>query len=146
MEECDALSTRLAIMVDGEFRCLGTPQHLKNKFGKGYLLKVKAPFEDTCTIGSVKQFMTDSFFNCTLVHEYHCQFAYNIPCESINWSALFHHMENAKYENAIVDYSVSQPRLEDIYIDIARDHWNRRSLTMDSGSRVLPQGWNKNES
>lgn len=41
MEECEALCTRLAIMVNGEFKCLGSTQHLKNKFGEGFLLTVK---------------------------------------------------------------------------------------------------------
>ena len=36
MEECEALCTRLAIMVNGQFRCLGSTQHLKSKFGEGY--------------------------------------------------------------------------------------------------------------
>jgi ABC-type multidrug transport system ATPase subunit len=31
MEECEALCGRIAIMVNGEFKCMGTPQHLKNK-------------------------------------------------------------------------------------------------------------------
>lgn len=31
MEECEALCTRLAIMVKGTFQCLGTIQHLKYK-------------------------------------------------------------------------------------------------------------------
>lgn len=38
MEECDALCTRLAIMVNGEFQCIGAAQYLKNKFAKSYLL------------------------------------------------------------------------------------------------------------
>jgi energy-coupling factor transporter ATP-binding protein EcfA2 len=41
MEECEALCTRLAIMVDGRFRCLGSPQHLKDVYGSGYTLIVK---------------------------------------------------------------------------------------------------------
>lgn len=41
MDECEALCTRLAIMVNGEFKCLGSVQHLKNKFSKGYTLSVK---------------------------------------------------------------------------------------------------------
>lgn len=41
MEECEALCTRLAIMVNGEFKCLGSTQHLKNKFSKGYLLVIQ---------------------------------------------------------------------------------------------------------
>lgn len=31
----------LAIMVNGQFRCLGSPQHLKSTFGQGYSLLLK---------------------------------------------------------------------------------------------------------
>lgn len=41
MEECEALCTRLAIMVQSQFKCLGSPQHLKSKFGSGYSLRAK---------------------------------------------------------------------------------------------------------
>lgn len=41
MDECEAMCTRLAIMVNGEFKCLGSVQHLKNKFSKGFTLTVK---------------------------------------------------------------------------------------------------------
>jgi ATP-binding cassette subfamily A (ABC1) protein 3 len=41
MEEAEALSTKLAIMVDGEFKCFGTAQHIKQKFGQGFTVKVK---------------------------------------------------------------------------------------------------------
>ena len=41
MEEADALCTRVGIMVKGELRCLGSTQHLKNKYGGGYVLEIK---------------------------------------------------------------------------------------------------------
>ncbi|RMZ94274.1 ATP-binding cassette sub-family A member 3, partial [Brachionus plicatilis] len=41
MEECEALATRLGIMVNGQFKCLGSVQQLKNKYGKGYTLILK---------------------------------------------------------------------------------------------------------
>ena len=41
MEECSALCTRLAIMVDGRLRCLGTEQHLKKRYGRGYQLEIR---------------------------------------------------------------------------------------------------------
>lgn len=34
MEECQVLCTRLAIMVNGTLRCLGSAQHLKNRYGE----------------------------------------------------------------------------------------------------------------
>ena len=36
MEECEALCSRIGIMTAGRLRCLGTVQHLKNRFGAGY--------------------------------------------------------------------------------------------------------------
>lgn len=41
MEEVDALASRLVIMAAGSVRCLGTPQHLKSKFGDGYTLELR---------------------------------------------------------------------------------------------------------
>ena len=42
MEEAEALSTKMGIMVrGGVFRCFGSSQHIKNKFGTGYEIEVK---------------------------------------------------------------------------------------------------------
>eukprot|EP00245_Coleochaete_scutata_P002052 TRINITY_DN12630_c0_g3_i1.p1 TRINITY_DN12630_c0_g3~~TRINITY_DN12630_c0_g3_i1.p1 ORF type:complete len:174 (+),score=27.45 TRINITY_DN12630_c0_g3_i1:81-524(+) len=38
MEEADALCSRIGIMVDGRLKCLGSPLHLKNRFGLGFVL------------------------------------------------------------------------------------------------------------
>ena len=40
MEECEALCDSLAIMVDGGLQCLGSPQHLKQRFGNGHQLDI----------------------------------------------------------------------------------------------------------
>ena len=42
MEEAEALSTKMGIMVRGGiFRCYGSSQHVKNKYGIGYEIEVK---------------------------------------------------------------------------------------------------------
>lgn len=41
MEEAEALCPKIGIMVNGKFRCFGSAQHLKNKYGVGYELEVK---------------------------------------------------------------------------------------------------------
>lgn len=41
MEEAEALCPKIGIMVDGKFRCLGSSQHLKNKYGMGYEIEIK---------------------------------------------------------------------------------------------------------
>ncbi|KAL6272895.1 hypothetical protein ACE6H2_023587 [Prunus campanulata] len=44
MNEAQALCTRMGIMVGGRLRCIGSPQHLKTRFGNHLELEVK-PFE-----------------------------------------------------------------------------------------------------
>ena len=41
MEECEALCTRVVVMVNGQFKCVGASQHLKDKFGEGFALMAK---------------------------------------------------------------------------------------------------------
>lgn len=42
MEEAEALSTKMGIMVRGGiFRCYGSSQHIKNKYGVGYEIEIK---------------------------------------------------------------------------------------------------------
>ncbi len=42
MEEAEALSTKMGIMVKGGiFKCYGSSQHIKNKYGTGYEIEVK---------------------------------------------------------------------------------------------------------
>ena len=42
MEEAEALSTKMGIMVKGGiFKCFGSSQHIKNKFGTGYIIDIK---------------------------------------------------------------------------------------------------------
>ena len=40
MDEAEALCDRIAIMINGRFVCLGSPGHLKQKYGHGYQLNV----------------------------------------------------------------------------------------------------------
>lgn len=62
MAECDVLCSRLAIMVNGQFKCLGTPQHLKHRFGTGYYLKLRLEDEASIQIASniIHQSLPDS--------------------------------------------------------------------------------------
>ena len=65
MEESEALSTRLGIMVNGQFKCLGSVQHLKSKYGKGYSLILK------CKTGAADQVaIVEQFVNTNIVSAY----------------------------------------------------------------------------
>jgi ABC-type glutathione transport system ATPase component len=62
MEECEALCTRIAIMRAGRLRCLGSVQHLKNRFGAGYVLEARLRHgaEAGPVVDAVRQLCSDA--------------------------------------------------------------------------------------
>ena len=41
MEEADALCDRICIIVNGTMHCIGSSQHLKDRYGSGYILEIR---------------------------------------------------------------------------------------------------------
>ena len=125
MEECEALCTRMAIMVNGQFKCLGGAQHLKNKFGEGFTLiaKVSTGDGDQMTeqrISNVRNFIENSFPGATLKDLHHGYVHYQVNSDGLRWSRLFGTMEEARGRLELEDYSVSQTTLEQVFLNFAR--------------------------
>jgi len=89
MEECEALCDRLAIMVNGQFQCFGTNNHLKNKFAQGFtiLTKLKASAgaeaseDDTASkdaenANQLKEFVSANLTNVEVKDEHKVSFIY----------------------------------------------------------------------
>ncbi|XP_008589411.1 PREDICTED: ATP-binding cassette sub-family A member 3-like [Galeopterus variegatus] len=117
MEECDALCTKLAIMAQGKLMCLGSPQHLKNKFGNFYTLKVKVKTEDK--LEDLKIFIAFIFPGSVLKHENQGILNYYIPSKDSSWAKVFGILEKAKEQFDLEDYSVSQITLEQVFLNFA---------------------------
>ncbi|EPQ04799.1 ATP-binding cassette sub-family A member 3 [Myotis brandtii] len=138
MEECDAFCTRLAIMVKGKFVCLGSPQHLKNKFGDVYILKVKVKTDThKHTLNDFKDFITMTFPGQTVVTQpEHVQELLKLMQQAVqqqkaikpqasrrtspegSWT-VFGVLEEAKEQFNLEDYSVSQITLEQVFLTFA---------------------------
>nr|XP_048292242.1 ATP-binding cassette sub-family A member 17-like isoform X2 [Myodes glareolus] len=116
MEECEALCTRLAIMVQGQFKCLGSPQHLKSKFGSGYSLQAKVQREWRQEVPKFKAFVDLTFPGSNLEDEHEGMVQYYLPGHGLTWAKVFGIMEQAKKDYMLEDYSISQVSLEDIFL------------------------------
>ena len=68
MEECEALCTKLTIMSKGVFKCLGSPEHLKNKFVRGFYftIKCKRGSEPKSDLDNIKKFVFRAIPNAKL--------------------------------------------------------------------------------
>uniref|UniRef100_A0A8C7ALN3 ABC transporter domain-containing protein n=1 Tax=Neovison vison TaxID=452646 RepID=A0A8C7ALN3_NEOVI len=120
LEECDAFCTRLAIMVQGKFLCLGSPQHLKNKFGNIYILKVKVKIDaQKGKLDGLKYFITLTFPDSVLKQENQGILTYYIPSKDKSWGKVFGILEDAKEQFDLEDYSISQITLEQIFLAFA---------------------------
>lgn len=123
MEECEALCTRLAIMVNGQFKCLGSTQHLKNKFGEGFTLIVKVGHtadSDTPNTKPIMTYIKQTFPGSVLKDVHQGLLHYHITDTNVPWASLFGSMERAKVMCNIEDYSISQTTLEQVFINFAR--------------------------
>ncbi|CAM2105874.1 unnamed protein product [Caretta caretta] len=118
MEECEALCTRLAIMVDGSFRCLGSPQHIKNRFGDGYSVKVWLN-KETSNHGAILDYL-QLHFPGTQFKEQHLNLQeYRVPYGCGCLPELFKVLENHKVLLQIKHYSINETTLEQVFINFA---------------------------
>ena len=119
-EECEALCTRLAIMVNGRFRCLGSAQHLKSKFGEGYTVTLRVGRNDECK-AAAQSFIDDAFAGEASLKEVHLnQMEYQIGSK-IRISSIFSELEKSKNFGIVSDYSVTQTTLDQVFIRFARN-------------------------
>lgn len=120
MDECEAICTRIGIMVNGAFQCLGSAQYLKNKFSDGYVLVVKLtksaePRLSAEYIENVKLFVNTNFPTSELKHGNESLLTYVIKEMRMPWSKIFGIMERGKMiVHGMDDYSVSQFDLEQV--------------------------------
>ena len=115
MQECEALCTRIGIMVKGSLQCLGTSQHLKSKFGQGYETQVR------CADGRADQVLGQfqTLFPTSTRLDQHKDFV-SIRTLQLDLAQAFAWLQQRKEEGEVLDYSVSQTTLEQIFVHFAK--------------------------
>lgn len=132
MEEAEALCNRIAIMVAGKLRCIGTSQHLKHRFGAGYQIDLHC--EETFADEAQRAIESDLFQaklglgpvgEGFILQERHGGFfTWHLPGSALDLSESFAFFENNRHRFGILDYSISQCTLEQIFIRFAKQHDN----------------------
>ncbi|XP_070532576.1 ATP-binding cassette sub-family A member 2-like [Ptychodera flava] len=138
MEECEALCTRLAIMVNGHFKCLGSIQHLKNRFGDGYTVTIRLKGSRP-NLQPVMRYFMRAFPSAVLKEKHHNMIQYDLQADDMSLSNIFAEMKIMEDTFNIEDYSVSQTTLDNVFINFAKLQCDRRSdetLAIPQRSRV----------
>ncbi|CAD8188760.1 unnamed protein product [Paramecium octaurelia] len=121
MDEAESLCNKIAIQVNGRFACLGSVQHLRSKFGDGYRVVIE-PTNNMDNADVIAQEITKYFGNIYIMNDMHtgkiiCKF----PLKGFQFHQTFYFFQEKlqKEFNLIKDFQISQPNLEQIFMQFA---------------------------
>ncbi|KAE8576151.1 hypothetical protein XENTR_v10004068 [Xenopus tropicalis] len=102
MEEAEAVCDRVAIMVSGKLRCIGSIQQLKSKFGKGYLLEIKV--KESHQVDQIHNEIIRIFPHAARQDRFSSLLVYKIPMDNVqSLSQAFLLLEEGK-KHQIISY------------------------------------------
>lgn len=137
MDETEALCTKIGIMINGELKCIGSLQHLKNRYGEGYTLLVKIKSSTAhespqkTNLNEFIRFVFESFENTELKENRHGYLNFHISNKSASQlSKIFSTIEENKLKYSIEYYAVTETILEQIFLNFA-------SRQIDPGNEIF---------
>lgn len=168
MEECETLCNRIGIMVNGEMKCLGSVQHLKNKFvsrfkiqdsssngkimseliyrfGDGYTLTLKLSGSEAEATQKAAAFVESEFPGAILKEKHSGMLEYQLPTQGVKLPQIFAAVVEARNRLGLEDYALCQTTLDQVFISFASSQTNsestkptRRKNSVKSKDKDLP--------
>ncbi|KAM4034616.1 cholesterol transporter ABCA5 [Anomaloglossus baeobatrachus] len=142
MEEAEAVCDRVAIMVSGELRYIGSVQHLKSKFGRHFSLDLKLDADSGVQqMELLHREVLKHFPNASRQESFASLMSFKVPKSDVqSLSQAFFNLEQVKRSFNVEEYSFSQSTLEQVFIELAKEQeeednfgtmnstlcWNRR--------------------
>ncbi|XP_078510414.1 ATP-binding cassette sub-family A member 10-like [Lissotriton helveticus] len=120
MQEAEAVCDRVAIMVSGNLRCIGSIQQLKSKFGKGYFLEIKV--RDQQQVDALHLNILKIFPHAARQERFSSLLSYKIPMDNVkSLSQAFSALEEVKRTFNLEEYSFSQSTLEQVFLELTKE-------------------------
>ncbi|KAM6403297.1 ATP-binding cassette sub-family A member 9-like [Rhynochetos jubatus] len=120
LEEAAVMCDRVAILVSGQLRYIGSLEDLKSKFGTSYQLEVK--MMNTGESDALHTEILRLFPNAARQERTTSLLTYKIPMEdALPLSQSFSKLEAAKQNFRLEEYSLSLHTLQQVFVDLTRD-------------------------
>jgi len=148
MEEAEAVCDRIGIQVLGSLRCLGTPIHLKLKYGSGYQMEVrfrkssedhKKHLRSATEVGEFVQSSLSS--EARLLEAHDACYLYQLPRfrpGGLSLGQVFKRLQEASETHAIEEYSLVQPSLEQVFLRFAKEQAEGVAVPPDAKPDINP--------
>eukprot|EP00536_Pseudo-nitzschia_multiseries_P003231 jgi/Psemu1/284283/fgenesh1_pg.48_\ len=138
MDEADILGDRIAIMAEGQLRCIGSSLFLKKTYGVGYQLTIeKKPVsakkmitedgtkEEWTSESSIDEMIqksvSDNVESANLLTNVGTEISYQLPLgASANFAPIFDQLEEFVKKGDIVTYGVGITTLDEVFLLVAR--------------------------
>lgn len=115
MRECEALCTRVGILHEGRFACMGSTQQLKEDRGRGATVLLRSATSDLSRLASA---MATQFPGSALRRRQGGLVRFHVPGQE--WHELFAGMEALRSRGVFQDYMVSDVSLTEVFLQFVR--------------------------
>ncbi|KAK4883872.1 hypothetical protein RN001_000143 [Aquatica leii] len=147
VEECEALCNKMVILVNGQFKSLGTMSNIKEEYATGFIIKIKLsihlmsvlktstedisnngePAPDDKAINLLVNDCRQTFVGCiTREDKYIGVINYHVKDRTKKWNDIFKEMKELKNKHTIIeDYDISEATLEDAFVTMSESNKSR---------------------
>ncbi|KNC48636.1 ABC transporter [Thecamonas trahens ATCC 50062] len=120
MEEARVLASRIAIVISGSLRCIGTHEELKARFGSEYRLEV-ALAGGHQHVARMQAFIESVAPSARMWSSFGSHYTWLVPKDEMVLSRVFMAMERHASQAGIKDWSLALASLEEVFFSIVRE-------------------------
>ncbi|XP_068649278.1 ABC transporter A family member 8-like [Aristolochia californica] len=120
MEEAEILCDRIGIFVDGHLQCLGNPKELIARYGGHYVLTITTPSDHEEEVEALVRRLSPN-----MIKTYHTSRTqkFELPKDEVRLADIFHSVKIAKRKFEIDAWGLTDIKLEEVFINIAKGMW-----------------------
>ena len=121
MDEAAILGDRVAILANGQLRCVGSPMFLNKRYNVGYVLTiVKAPYAHEASVAALLALVATHVPEVTVASNVGAELTLRIPLGSnAALPSLFTDMDARAAELGIASYGIGVTSMEDVFLRVA---------------------------
>ncbi len=144
MEECEVLCDMIGIMVNGVFVCMGSPQHLKSRYGNEYVVSIDKKSLETA---GLQEAVEQHFPHLVHAEDRHSTFSFNVKLSDTSLSEVFDnvetlvetHVRKGEKESLVLPYTISQITLNEVFLKfVEKQEEKQKSSKMAEALKRLP--------
>nr|XP_031839600.1 uncharacterized protein LOC116430078 isoform X2 [Nomia melanderi] len=118
--ECENLCNRVGILAKAGLRCIGTPQHLKHKFGEGYVAFLR--FQQPVSAADLKKALAKYLPQATVSSRQATAARLLLPrSQDMLLSISFNKVKLLAEELKATDYTLSQSSLDQVLVNFSEE-------------------------